>query len=99
MSKTEGRVPLPVRGGCQSITTSGTSARTSSALGDQSRKVLIAATEGAHYVFGGSGAVATSADTYIPGGGEHFVRIRPGSHVAAIQASTAGTVYVSEMDD
>lgn len=92
-------MPTPIAGGCQSITTSGVSARTSAGVSEQTRKVVIAATQAAHYRFGGSGVTATTADTYLPAGAEHLVRIAPGQYVAAIQSTAGGTVFVSEMTD
>lgn len=88
--------PYPIKGGCQSITTSGTSARTSAGVGAQTRFVVISATEAAHYAFGDSTVTATTSDTYIAASTEHFVRILPGQYVAAIQSTAGGTVKVSE---
>lgn len=96
MSRANTTTPYPLKGECQSITTSGTSARTSAGVTDQTRFVAIAATEAVHYGLGDSAVTATSADTYLAGGAEHFIRINPGQYVAAIQVSTGGTVYVSE---
>ena len=98
MSRGHPRVPRPLPGLCQTITTSGASARTLSGVGDQTRVALIAATQAAHYAFGDSAVVATTSDTFIPAGGEHLVTISPGQFVAAIQVDTAGSVFVSEMD-
>lgn len=97
MSRSDARVPYPVAGGCQSITTSGTTARIASDLPADTRHILIAATEAAHYAIGGDSVVATTADTYIPAGGEHFVQAKSGQRVAAIQSTAAGTVFVSAM--
>ena len=76
----------------------GTSARTSSGVGTQTRMVLLAADTACHYVFGNSSVNATTSDTYLPANAEHLVRIAPGQYVAAIQSSAAGTLQVSEMD-
>ena len=95
MSRSDTRVPFPL-GVSQSITTSGTSAATSSGVGDQTRHVMIYASEDAYYALGASGVAATTSSTFIPGGGEHFIQIRGGQYVAAIQDSTAGVVKVSE---
>lgn len=94
----DAKVPYPIGGGCQSITTGAASARTASGVGAQTRAVAIAASEDTHYRFGDSAVVATTADTFIRGGGEHHVRIHPGQYVAAIQNTTAGTLFVSELD-
>jgi len=96
MSRANTTTPYPIAGGCQSITTSGTSARTSSGVGSQTRFVVIEATEAAHYALGDDSVVATTSDTYIGAGKDHFIRILPGQYVAAIQATTGGSVKVSE---
>lgn len=97
MSRSQSFVPYPL-GVTQSITTSGSSARTSAGVGAQTRFVAISATEAAFYIFGGSTVDASAtAGTFIQGGDTHFVQIRPGQYVAAIQASAGGTVYVSEL--
>lgn len=95
MSRSDTRVPYPL-GVSQSITTSGTSARTSSGVGAQTRHVMIYASADAYYNFGDSAVTATTSDTFIPAGGEHYVQIRGGQYVAAIQDSAAGVVKVSE---
>lgn len=95
MSRSDTRVPYPL-GVCQSITTSGTSARTSAGVGEQTRHVMIYASEDAYYNLGGSTVTATTSNTFIPSGSEHYIQIRGGQYVAAIQDSTAGVVKVSE---
>lgn len=96
MSRPDKSVPYPL-GVTQSITTSGTSARTSAGVGAQTRVVLISATEAAFYNFGDATVTASATNgTYIAAGQQHFVLIRSNQRVAAIQATTAGTVFVSE---
>lgn len=96
MSRSQTTTPYPLKGGCQSISSASASARTSSGVSDQTRFVAIAATEAVHYGFGDSTVTATTADTYLPSNGEHFVRISPGQYVAVIRETTDGTVKVSE---
>ncbi len=91
----DARVPFPL-GVCQSITVGGTSARTTSGVGEQTRKAMIYSSEDAYYALGGAAVVATAASTFIPAGSEHFIQIRGGQYVAAIQDSAGGVVKVSE---
>ena len=91
-------LPYPIPGGHQTVTTSGTSARTSTGVGPQTRSVVLTCDEACHYRFGGATVDATTADTYLPANGEHYVRIPPGNYVAAIQDSAGGTLHISEMD-
>lgn len=95
MSRSDTRVPYPL-GVSQSITTSGTTARTSAGVGTFTRHVMIYSSQDAYYNFGDSTVTATTSDTFIPAGGEHFVQIRGGQYIAAIQDSAAGVVKVSE---
>ncbi|MGB0855084.1 MAG: hypothetical protein ACPGSI_17435 [Pikeienuella sp.] len=97
MSYGHARVPTPLAGKCQSVASGG---RTANPVGDQTRKVLIAATDGMHYVLGNGSVTAATSDTYIGPGSEQMVRISPGQYVAAIDAATGGggaTLYVSEL--
>ncbi len=98
MSRGHALLPRPLTGGHQSVTTSGTSARTTSGVGDQTRAVLLTCNEACHYAFGSSSVTATTNDTYLPANAEHYVRIAPSQYVAAIQDSAGGTLHVSELD-
>lgn len=95
MSRSDARVPRPL-GVSQSITVSGTTARTSAGVGAFTRHVMIYSSGDAYYNFGGSTVTATTSNTFIPAGGEHFVLITGGQYVAAIQDSAGGVVKVSE---
>jgi hypothetical protein len=97
MSRSTALLPTPLSGAHQAVSTGAASARTAAGVGDQTRAVLISCDEACHYRFGDSASVATSADTYLPASGEHFVRISPGQYVAVIQSSVAGTLHISEM--
>lgn len=94
-------VGRPVEGGYQFVTTSGTSARTTNAVGDQIYKVMLECSEACHIAFGGAGVVATTSDPRIPADTLILFPIRPGERVAAIQISggSGGTLHVSELDD
>lgn len=97
MSDGQITTPVPVPGGCQSVTTSGTSARTETGVGAYTKFVNIEAVGAAlHYRFGDASVVATTADTYLAADSSHFVRISPSQYVAAIQSTAAGTMKVSE---
>lgn len=84
-------------GTVQTITTSGASARTAAGVGAQTYAVRIHATAAAHIVFGDDSVDATTSDTLLPAGGTEYVQVTPGQSVAAIQESSAGTVYVTEL--
>ena len=93
----DARVPYPL-GVCQSGAYTATAWR-SAAVGAQTRAVLVSASTDAYYLFGDSGVTATSANgTFIPAGGEHYVRIPPGSYVSVVRVTADGTAHVSEMD-
>jgi len=88
------------------VSVTAASARTGADIGadeaSQVYKILIASSVPAHYRLGDATVTATTADTFIPEGGEHLVRCVPGQRVAFIRASIAagdGTSYVSEMAD
>ena len=83
-------------GTTQKVTTSGTSAATSNAVGSQIRVVRLKATEDMHIAFGTS-PTATTSDPLLSAGETEYVDISPSLKVAAIQASTAGTLYVTEV--
>ena len=86
----------PLDGGYQSVTTSGTSAATSNAVGAQTYQVALYCDQDVHIVFGKS-PTATTSDFFLPASTMVFFPIAPGEKVAAIQSSAAGTLSVSEM--
>lgn len=65
-------------------------------MGAQTRFVTIATDTAVHYALGDSSVTATTADTFLPENGEHFIRILPGQFVAVIRSTADGTVKVSE---
>lgn len=83
-------------GTTQSITTSGTSAATTNAVGGQTYAVRIHATAAAFITFAGT-PTATTSDVFMAAGATEYFAISPGEKVAAIQSSEAGTVYVTEL--
>ncbi|HKL22139.1 MAG TPA: hypothetical protein VJ904_10050 [Tichowtungia sp.] len=96
MSRSHTTTPYPIAGGCQSISATASSARTSAGVDSQTRFVTIATDEAVHYRLGDSSVAATTSDTFLPANGEHFIRILPGQYVAAIRSSADATVKVSE---
>lgn len=84
-------------GTTQTITTSGSSAATSSAVATTTRVVRIVTTEDCHIAFATS-PTATTSGPFLPAKQVEYFKITGGHKVAAIQSSTAGTVYVTEME-
>ena len=84
-------------GTTQKITTSGTSAATSSAVATTPRVVRIVATEDCHIAFATS-PTATANGPFLPAKQVEYFKITGGHKVAAIQSSTGGSVFVTEME-
>jgi len=95
-SRNDARVPYPLTGGTQSVAYTGTHGAISTAVGSQTRNVLVYASSDCHIQFAKT-PVATTADMFLPGSMQIFLTIHPGEKVSAIQASAGGTLYVSEM--
>lgn len=93
--KGDARVPYPL-GVSQAVSVVTASARTAAGVGEFTRKVMIYSSGDAYYNFGDSTVTATTSDTFIPAGSEHFVQIRGGQYVAFIRDSADGTAHVSE---
>ena len=81
----------------QSITTGGTSAATSNAVADETYVVLITATENAYITFGPTPVVTASNGVFLQKDWPTYFSVGKGEKVAALQVSSAGTVYVSEL--
>ena len=96
-SRNDARVPFPVNGGTQKLSFTGSSGATTSAVGDQTRRVSLYATQDCYINFDGT-PTATTADFFLPGSMQIMLAIRPGQKVAALQVSNAGDLYVSELD-
>lgn len=88
--------PFPTVGGTQSVAYTGTHGAITTAVGTQTRHVVVVATSACHIQFAVT-PVATTADFYLPADTPVMLTIRPGQKVSAIQVSTGGTLYVSEM--
>ena len=96
-SRNDARVPKPKTGGTQSASFTGTSAAISTAVGTQTRRVLVYADQDCHIQFAKT-PVATTADTFLAATTQIMLGINPGEKVAAIRATADGTLYVSELD-
>ena len=82
-------------GTAQTITTSGTSAATTNAVGSQTYAVRLHTTEDC-FITCGASPTATTSHTFLAADTTEYFRISPGEKIAAIQSTTAGTVYVME---
>lgn len=91
-SRNDATIPYPKQGGAQSVAYTGTAGTI--AAGVTERMVLVFATSAAHVSFDGT---ATTADPAIPANTPLYFRIRPGQRPSAIQITSGGTLYVSEM--
>lgn len=72
----------------------GTSAQTA-AIADEVYVVRLVATADV-FVAIGADPTATTSSAYLPAGVVEYVAVRPGQKVAALQASAAGTLYVTQ---
>ena len=86
----------PVDSGYQAVSTSGTSAATTNAVGAQTYQVALFCDQDVHIKFGQS-PTATTSDFFLPASTMVFFPIAPGEKVAGIQSSAAGTLRVSEL--
>lgn len=98
--------PIPcmafMRGaGAHKITVSGTSARNSTAFATETQVVSLYTTEACYVEIGDSTVTATTSTHYMPAASSLFVSLLGGpdkaTHIAAIQDTTGGTLYISEM--
>lgn len=86
-----------------SITTTATSAKNSTAFDASTRIISLFATEDVYVKFGDSSVTATASDHFFPKGIYYDFAIggdKVGhyTHVAALQVSTGGTLYISEKE-
>ncbi len=88
-------------GGAHVIASSGTTARNSTAFDDGTRVVSVYATQPVYLSFGDSSVEASSSDHYFPAGIYYDVSLGGdgaphATHLAVLQVSQSGSVYVSE---
>lgn len=79
------------------FTMSGTS-QASAAFGSQTRSVRIATSTQPGYFVINSNPTAAATDNLIPAGWVEDVTVNPGEKIAVLQAGTAGSVSVTELD-
>lgn len=88
-----------VSGGAHSITTSGTTDTNGDAFADDTKIIGVVATEDAFIRLGTSTVEATTSDHFLPAGVYFYFNIDGNvTHLAAIQSTSAGVVYISEME-
>ncbi len=87
--------PLGQPSTAKKITTSGTSAVVTLAAG--TTRVSIYATKAAYFSLGTGSLVATTSDFFIGDGERLDFNVTAGGKLAAIQDSTAGVVYITEL--
>lgn len=99
--------PIPVlrlkSGGAHKITTSGTSARNSTAFSTDTKVVGIYATQDVYLRFGGASVTAAATDHFFPAGVYYDIALgaegaSQATYLAALQVSAAGTLYISEKE-
>jgi hypothetical protein len=86
-----------------SISVTATSAKNSTAFDAGTRITSLYATEDIYIKFGDSSVIATTSDHFFPKGTYYDFSIGGGkvkqfTHIAAIQVSTPGTLYISEKE-
>ncbi|MCD8496983.1 MAG: hypothetical protein LRZ85_02200 [Alphaproteobacteria bacterium] len=94
---------LKTSGGAHAITVSGTSARNSTAFAAGTRVISLYATTDIYVRLGGASVAATSADHFFPANTYYDIALGGGetghaTHIAALQVSGGGTLYVSEKE-
>lgn len=80
----------------QTVAYTGTAGAISNAVGANIHRVRITVTTDAFVAFG-SAPTATTSDMYVSAGYDHLFTIKPGQKVSAVQVSTGGNLYVTEM--
>lgn len=99
--------PIPAirlkSGGSHTVNTSATTARNSTAFDEDTRVISVYATEPVFIAFGDETVSANASDHYFPAnvyydfsiGGD---KVGQYTHIAAVAASAAGVVYISEKE-
>lgn len=99
--------PIPVlrlkSGGAHRIITSGSSARNATAFGPDTRVIGIYATQDVYIRLGTSSVTAAGTDHFFPAGVYYDVALgadgaSQATHIAALQVSAAGSLYISEKE-
>ncbi|MGQ0527339.1 MAG: hypothetical protein ACT4OY_04825 [Alphaproteobacteria bacterium] len=101
------RNPIPAlrlkASGAHTVAASGTSARNSTAFNDATKIVSLYSTAAVYIKFGTSSVTAAVTDHYFPAGTYYDFAVGDAdvghyTHVAVLQVSDAGTVYISEKE-
>ena len=99
--------PIPAlrlkSGAAHQISVSATSARNATAFEDDTRIISLYADVPIYIAFGDSSVTATTSDHYFPQGVYYDLSIggdhaRHYTHMAVLQVSAAGTIYISEKE-
>lgn len=69
----------------------------SAAVGANTRLVQLCATENCHIEIGLTPAAVVASSMYLPKDQPRVYHIEPGEKVAAIKATTAGTLHITEL--
>ena len=90
-------------GGAHEITTGASSVRNSTAFNADTRLISLYATEDVYVNFGDDTVTAANTDHFFPKGVYYDLAIGGGkvnqyTHVAALQVSAAGKLYISEKE-
>ena len=97
--------PIPAlrlkNGGAHVINSGAASARNITAFDDGTRVISVFASEPVYVAFGDASVIATTSDHYFPAGLYYDMSLGgdgapQATHIAVLQVSTAGNVYVSE---
>lgn len=83
-------------GATQTVSYTGTAGTISSAIGEGTNVVRVWTSTAAYIAFGAS-PTATSSDIPIPANTPEYFLISPGHKVSAIQQSSGGNLFVTEM--
>lgn len=86
-----------VPGTNQTVAFTGTSAQ-SAAFAASTSIIRVVASEACFLVFGAD-PTATTGGMFLPSGVVEYFAVTPGQKVAAIQASTGGSLYITEVSD
>lgn len=94
---------LKTSGGAHTITVSGSTARNSTAFTDTTRVISVYATTDIYIRLGGASVTATNTDHFFPADTYYDIAVGGGetghaTHIAALQVSGGGTLYVSEKE-
>ncbi len=90
-------VHIPHRlGTVQSASYTGTAGVITNAIGAQTYKIRVVLTSPG-FIAIGAAPTATTGDHYMPADKPEYFTVTPGQKVSALQASIAGTLYVTEV--